>query len=479
MYSHYKPLRNFLRKQDLFWGLIAVWRGMSRFGDLQSNARLLEPSKYSPDWELELLAREIILNCNGGFPQSNSVLVNFNLPQVINHIRKFNNEISVRTINGFEEVLNSFYPLIHQQIPWQDDSPYFRLVRYLKIMQYSPLAKIVEPALSISISDLYKIGLSVSGSLASSPYVLSNNYADSSGANKAFFKLVSADIDTLRREIREKQCYDENWAFTYNPLRGKPLLYDVNSPEKLIGISQKLLIWRITDGLFYDIYRLSGFSEAWGTAFDCYIKEVLDATLSSSNFRIHKPEKYIKRKNVCHGTDWCISDATGHVFIECKAKRLTLEAKLSISDSPLEIEMRKLAEFFAQNYKNISDAQNGFMPNFSTNGLPIFCVVTTLEDWRINVSEQLKNRLDDLIREGCKLKGLPPSIIEDHPYMLLSAQQFERHFQDVAQQGIHTSFMPNSGMVKGKHKLLFPDALKELMTDIIPDESSPHHNAFS
>lgn len=255
MYSHYKPLRNHLSKQHLFPGLDSVWRHMTRVGDSGDHVRLREPDKYQFDWELELLAREIVLNCGGSVVPLNGDVASFDLTRAVNHIRRIDEAISKEKIDSPEAALSSIHTLIHQQAPWQDDDLFYRVTRYAKIMQHGPLAKIVEPALGISISDLYKIGLAVGGALCRDPKILSSNYTQtpgiSPGADQAFFKLVSTDIETLRCEIRNVQNYDQRWAFTYNPLRGKPLVYDANTPEKLLGISEKLLLWRITAVVYF------------------------------------------------------------------------------------------------------------------------------------------------------------------------------------------------------------------------------------
>ena len=480
MYSDYKPFRNYLRKQHLFPGLLSVWKHISRFGDSQSSVRLQDLAHYPADWELELLASEILLNCTGRVVPSDGAKLNFDFAQAVNHIRRISEAISEKTIHSPEDALNSMHPLIHQQVPWQDDASLERILRYAKIMRHNSLAKIIEPVLGLSIADLYKIGLAVGGAISKDPKILSSNYNQTPGitlgADRAFFKLVSADVESLRKEARKAKPFDQHWAFTYNPLRGKPLVYDASEPEKLFGISEKLLIWRITDGLYFDICKLPDFpAAAWGEAFDCYIGDVLKAALPSSIFNISKPQPYeIAKGQTHHGTDWLISDATGHIFVECKTKRLRLDAKLSSENSFLEEDIKTLAQCFIQNYKNINDAFNGLAGDtFKANGLPVFCVVVTLENWRLDLPK-LKDKLDSLINQGVSLEEMPPSIIKDYPYMLLSTQQFERHFQDVARHGIFDSFMPNKNISKGGYRTLFPYALGELLPDIakhvVPDQ---------
>ncbi|NOT19995.1 MAG: hypothetical protein HOP24_06970 [Sideroxydans sp.] len=470
MYSDYEPFRSFLRKQNLLSGLASVWQQMTKIGDADSSVRLQAPENFALDWELEIIAREIILNCDGGLASQNAEVATFDMAQAVNHLRRINEEISNKSIDTPEDAMGSMHALIHQQIPWQDDAPFERISRYAKILQYAPLARIVESAINISISDMYKIGLAVSGELQRKPYILSSNYAMTPGiapgAEKAFFKLVATDIKTIRQKILSVQHYDSSWAYTYNPLRGNPLIYDASSPEKLFGISEKFLLWRITDGVYYDINDQEGFPKAWGEAFDTYIGEVLNAALPLPTFNIRKPTAYeISKGKIHHGCDWLISDATGHVFVECKTKRLTLGAKLNSKNLPLDADIKTLAKSFIQNYKNINEALNGLIPNFNAKGLPIFCVVITLENWRIELPE-LKERLDALIQQGVALENMPQSIVNDYPYMLLSTQQCEKYFQAVAQHSISAFFTSKVTMTRGRYRPLFPNVLAALMPDI-------------
>ena len=55
-----------------------------------------------------------------------------------------------------------------------------------------------------------------------------------------------------------------------------------------------------------------------------------------------------------HGVDWVLSDSKGHLFIECKTKRLTLDAK-TLSDSvALDRDLDVMAKAVVQHYRNRS-----------------------------------------------------------------------------------------------------------------------------
>jgi hypothetical protein len=93
-------------------------------------------------------------------------------------------------------------------------------------------------------------------------------------------------------------------------------------------------------------------------------------------------EPYVVRGQTFHGADWILSDQTGHVFIEAKTKRLTVNARVSSDMAALEKDLKVLAAAVAQHYRNIQDAVDG-KTEWANDGLPIYPLIVTLEDWYI------------------------------------------------------------------------------------------------
>ncbi|WP_115226419.1 hypothetical protein [Iodobacter fluviatilis] len=466
-----------LRTYSLHSALYQVWYRGTRIGKPDSRYRPDASTNIPYDWELELLAREIILNSQGGIVPRQNDHAQFPIDRGISHVRRIAEAISEVSVKSPDDALRAAHALIHQQIPWQDDDLLSRMARYARIMQFDQLKNLVEAKIGLTIRDLYTIGFAVAGAIDKNPCVVASSYSNApgiaQGAEKAFFRLVAADLNELRQTTKENQIYDRRWAFSFNPLRAKPLIFDSQQPDLLMGISEKLLIWRITDGLYYDICKLKGFSVGWGAAFEKYIGDVLTAALSGSGFTVLSEQPYFPKPSERHdGADWIISDATGHVFIECKTKRLKIEAKMDFYDIALNEEIDTLANFFLQNYKNIQDARNQLLPDFEMNGLPVFCVVVTLENWRAQ-HPMIKDNLDALIRQKVAMANLPISIVDDCPYLLFNAQQFEKHMQDVARHNIQSTFLPKSEFCKGPYRHLFPGTLTALLPflDSMPDST--------
>ena len=72
-----------------------------------------------------------------------------------------------------------------------------------------------------------------------------------------------------------------------------------------------------------------------------------------------------------HGTDWILSDKTGHIFIESKTKRLTVNAKTLSDLVALDKDLAIMAKAIVQHYKNIRHALSG-KSKWKPDGRPIY-----------------------------------------------------------------------------------------------------------
>jgi hypothetical protein len=103
-----------------------------------------------------------------------------------------------------------------------------------------------------------------------------------------------------------------------------------------------------------------------------------------------------------HGVDWVLSDSTGHLFIESKAKRLTVSAKTLSDTVALDKDLAVMASVVVQHYRNIRDAIDG-KTRWAPDGLPVYSLVLTLEDWFI-FSPHVETMLRKHVERRCHTK---------------------------------------------------------------------------
>lgn len=440
MYCEYKPLRNFLTKQILFPSLSNVWDFAHCYSRPKHKDYINNSSTNPLVWELELLARELILH--GAEAGTSHVDPNLILKSV-KHIRNINEAISRKYVHSSEEAIRSLNPLIHQQLPWIDDN-YARCIRYYRLMRNAEFSCLLEREKGISTKDWFTLGLAVGGGVNNKSRISREIYSKTPGVSPdavdVFFNLISSEVGSLRSLTSKEQSYDRRWAYTYNPLRKTPLIYAKNAPDMLYSPIPQLVMARISDGLYYDLIGKSNFSDVLGESYQNYIRDILHYSLVKSNFQITPESEYdMKKGQKNRSADWRIGDETGWVFIECKAKRMTLKGKSDGVGFDVETDLDKLAEFIVQNYKNINNAVNGYLKDFVYNGLPIFSVIATLEDWRLEIPNQ-KEYVKKKVAEFLEIKELPVQFIEKYPYEVLSTSQFELRCQGIELNGIASSF---------------------------------------
>ncbi len=127
-YDDYKPFRNFMRRFDLETSLLDVWHYALSLNDdkpLPPHYAVAPPAKYQfvslktllHPWELELIARELILNAGVG---GDGCLAKWgDLATAVNHVRRLDAAAFELSDDKPRDVLIELHRLAHRQFPWQ------------------------------------------------------------------------------------------------------------------------------------------------------------------------------------------------------------------------------------------------------------------------------------------------------------------------------------------------------------------------
>ena len=127
--------------------------------------------------------------------------------------------------------------------------------------------------------------------------------------------------------------------------------------ETIVCPLPTLLFWRMTDGVYYEIYSHTNFGAYYGSAFEAYVGSVIAKSQHDHRFTVYPEEKYTIGKHEKRTVDWIIDDESATAFIECKTKRLRLAAKAELSsEEELDKELEIAAGFVAQVYRTIHDS---------------------------------------------------------------------------------------------------------------------------
>lgn len=441
-YELYKPLRNHLRRYPLIESL-AVIRAYTQYlqfnqpfpADVKVNPAFLQASmaeKGVYEWELELLTREIILNSPGEAQLDMRSWQHFS--SAVNKLKQLENSIhgSLKYKPLFREnILQELFRISHRQFHWQQKPNSEDLIRYFKIFGQAELDAILIREIGISARQLYAIGLAIMGLYLENfgvnhpvrievPGLVTQEHVD------RFIGLFAIELNDLKDNIKKAQSYDQDFAYTMNPLLVTPLIWVTQGEQRIvIAPIPTYVLRRFTEGIYYEIYDAKGFSDAFGPSFQAYVGEVLESTTRNTAAKFLAEKSYHIGKDRKDSVDWIMEDETGTIFIECKTKKVRYEAKMALTDTlALNEDLDKMADFVVQVYKTLSDALKGHYGHWQSNDKPIYPMIVNLEEWYA-FGDGILPAIDERARSKMTEAKLDLRLIDQHPYSICSVKDLE------------------------------------------------------
>ena len=439
----YASFRRFIRRLDQFDALKSIWGYHLHVVDDQPLSPELAKVPVTVNlrdhlwpWTLDILSREVILH---GGPRAHPIRRLSSFPDIrtaINAVHRLGDVDPGADI----DVMLYLHRIGHQQFPWQSGGwTRASVIRAWKIYGGEMLDGMVQSKYGMTMQQVIWLGFATGGNFLSNwGMTTGTDYSDplsiSPEASRAFFETLARTPGQLREVALRHQSLDDSWAFTWNPLRLFPLVrYDPHHPDYVMCPVPRFAQERITTGVFYDIVKEHGFSDAFGPAFQRYVGEVI-AAACSDGFTVTPESEYNVGKDRKDGVDWTISDNSGVLYIECKTKRMRLGAKDLSNLAELESDLTELAKAIVQHYKNINDVLAGRTQQAAPS-VPVFMMVVTLESWHL-MSTTVRRQLADMVVDRMQKAALPLQMIDDIPWQVVAAQEFEQMVQVFNEEGI-------------------------------------------
>lgn len=450
VFDLYKPLRNYTRKLNLNESLLGIHAHMQfqQFNQQLPNYIQGFPWGYNRcnrfvdfmtfhmfPWEMAILTKEVIINSQK-YGSKKSILHWHFLSESINKLKSLEDSISGIYVNK-NNVLSEMHRITHRQFKWQHPPNMNTIARYFVIFNDLKLNEIIKNKIGLSIEKIYLLGIVFIGfflqkiALNYPPKIEIKNL-DLNELN-LFLKHFSIDFERLREKLITEQEYNEKFAYSYSSLTAYPLIrMEYGNMDSLVCPVPRYLYERFTSGIYYEIYKEKNFDNAFGESFQNYVGEVLKRTHDLS--KIYSEKSY---GNDTRTIDWALSDHSSILFIECKTKRLTLNAKVELeSNLALDNQLEKIADFVIQTYKTIIEYTKGKYPNLKYDqSKNIYPLIVTLEDWYIFGNDIPK--INKKIEEKLLKQKLPQDLMIKYPYSVCSAETFETFSQIIKQVGIN------------------------------------------
>ncbi len=311
---------------------------------------------------------------------------------------------------------------------------------------------------------------------------------------KRFLQHFATPLSELIKMASASEFRNEDFSYSQNPLRIYPLARTgIGGRHTLIAPIPSFLFHRFTSGVYYELVRNEAFGAAFGPSFQRYIGEALTAALPKDRFSILPEAEYHVGKNREDSVDWIASDGSGHLFVECKTKRMRLNSKIALVDiESLQADISKVADFAFQLYQTMDDANSGHYPHWRPDDKPVYPLIVLLEEWYL-FDPRLEEEIEKQIMEKLAARGIDPQVVKKCPFSICSTGDFEVLVQVIAMTGIAAVFEKRRALDRTKWNMkgflfsqfgdvvakigkggLFPDELRSLHPDMpLPGGVSP------
>jgi hypothetical protein len=459
VFQEYKPLRNKIALLAIEDALAAIWAycqylQIDNFNfpeEVEVLPSFLKddvPQRFISEWELELLAKEVILNGNIVASKGRTLRSWKTLSETINAIKDLENRIYGH-FGSAEKVLVELIRIAHRQFIWQASPPNSATtIRYFKIFNRPAIDSICIEKIGLTIWQTYMCAIACMGFFLERPAIAipfkNEIKALSIEEFEKFFAFSSKPIASLKTKLKAEQQYNADFAYAYNSLRTYPLVrMSYQGADAYVCPLMTLLFWKFTGGLYYEFIGVPRFANEFGDGYQEYVGQVIDQTCFAPIQKFGE-ELYVVGKLEKKTVDWIVADEHSALFLECKAKRLSWGAKASLSDlGPLEADIDSMASAVVQVYKTLTDHLNNLYPHFrAKEGRKIFPVIVTLENWRM-FGPVMMNKLAEAVVSRLSTVGLSPDLTEKMPYSVFAIEELEVGLQIMNANGI-------DGFMEGK-----------------------------
>ncbi len=260
VFQEYKPLRNKIRKlaRDDALGVIWAYCQYLQIDDfrfpkeIEIQKRFFEhdvPRAIIAEWELELLAKEVILN--GNLVSKNYTLRKWDvIAEIVNGLKDLEGRI-YKEFGSQEKVLVELIRIAHREFIWQSNPPNAATtIRYFKILNRPIIDEICMERIGLNIWQTFMCGIAYMGHFLERPAIKETFRSEIKALPvevlQKFLTFTARPISELKSKLKTEQQYNENFAYAYNSLRAYPLINMFYQGEQSIVCPLlTLLFWRL------------------------------------------------------------------------------------------------------------------------------------------------------------------------------------------------------------------------------------------
>jgi hypothetical protein len=281
--AKYKPFRNKVAQLAVDDALGVVW-AYSQLLQIENFKPPLEieiapfylhakpRQSYLAEWDVEVLAKEIVINCGYVASKGRTLRKWKTLADVAKRMKKFEQDIYAEFGNP-GNVLVELIRVLHRQIIWQTNSPNSKsIIRYYKIFNRPGIDALCIEKFGLTLWQLYMCGIATMGFYLDKPALVASFKSEIKALTpeiiEKFLSLASLPLPELRKLLKTEQQFNERFAYAYNSLRRYPLIrMRYQEQDTIVCPLPTLVYWKFTSGLYYELISDPRFGEEFGDGF--------------------------------------------------------------------------------------------------------------------------------------------------------------------------------------------------------------------
>jgi hypothetical protein len=431
-FEHFKPIRNKIRKLNLFETLAELHA-------------LLNSKKGMLPEVAEFFYINVLLYAQEDLPAHKNA--RRYLQEILNDIVELDNLNAAQNIDF--NVWRFLHTLMLNQLKAAHQNLFSTLYKYYFIFSSPKIAAHIESKIGMSYKDFFMCAFwlhakFVQGLMQKRAYFVDRN------KNPAFspenmdrtLALLAKPLDELKAALKSEVTYDHNLFIHHGHTH---LTHPVFiKGDHLCCMYPDQLLHQFTSGIYYiaqifePAYRLS---DAFGKAFESYVGLILNKINLRLSFNVQEEIKYKIGNRDLKTSDWIISSAEELVFIECKTKRLRLPSKrIESVEVTLEEDRNFIADAVLQMYKVYGHYSKSLITGLSFDPqLKFTPIVVTLEEWYAG-GPGMDDRIEEEVKRLLLEEGLSDSLVDEHKFKVYSIASFEYDVQLMFDMGFSRFF---------------------------------------
>lgn len=313
IFTQYKPIRNKVASLAVDNSLGVLWaysqflqiQGFKFPAEIETDNFYLNadvPRAYMAEWDIELLAKEVIINGSSLASKGRTLRTWATLVEMVGAFRTLEQEI-YRAHGIPPDALIDVIRLAHRQSIWQRNPPNSRsIARYYKLFNRPVIDAICREKFGLTVWEIYMSGAACAAYYLDKPALRASFTSQMKRLPpeiiERFVAFAALPLAPLRKLLKDEQQYDERFAYAYNSLRKYPLIrMNYKGQEFIVCPLPTLLYWKFTGGMYYELIDDPQFGNEFGEGFQAYVGSVIERAcprfqcLSEREYKVGKNSK--------------------------------------------------------------------------------------------------------------------------------------------------------------------------------------------